>query len=72
MHIWGATHVKSISPSINGPLQVSAPLLAHWHGHAAFEHSRPPLQVDPQHVQCPVPHSESRVHSCPTSVRQRP
>jgi hypothetical protein len=57
---------------MSGPLQVSAPLLAHWHGHATREHSRPPLHDEVQHVQCPLPHSESRVQRCPTSVRQRP
>jgi hypothetical protein len=57
---------------MRGPLQVSAPLLAHWHGQATREHNRPPLQVDLQQVQCPEPHSESRVQSCPISVKQRP
>jgi hypothetical protein len=57
---------------MSGPPQVSAPLLAHWQGQAAREHSRPPLQLWLQQVQCSVPQSESRVQRCPTSARQRP
>ena len=71
-HICGDRQVKSVSPSISGPLQASAPLLAHWQGQATREHKRPPLQVGLQQVQCPLPHSESRVQRCPMSVRQRP
>ena len=64
--------MKSISPSISGPVQVSAPLFAYWHGHAVFEQMRPPLQPEFQQVQWPVPQSASRVQVCPTAVRQRP
>jgi hypothetical protein len=63
--------VKSSNPSISGPLHPSAPLLAHWHGHALFEHRRP-LQPWFQQVQWLVPQSASRVQICPTAVRQRP
>ena len=64
--------MKSVSPSMSGPPQVSAPLLAHWQGHATREHNRPPLQFGSQQVQCPLPQSASRVQRCPISVRQRP
>jgi hypothetical protein len=69
---WGGRQVKSPSPSMRGPLQASAPLFAHWQGQATREHSRPPAQLEFQQVQCPLPHSESRVQRCPTSVRHRP
>jgi len=57
---------------MRGPPQPSAPLLAHWQGHATFEQIRPPLQPWFQQVQCPEPQAASVVQVWPISVKQRP